>query len=333
MAEQSQPAAPAWIAGVIAPAEEAPPPDTSAPADATDLGDAAPAAEPSEPGQGEPGEAAGVSSADDGEPAAPAQMVPHAALHEERRRRQEIEQRLAERDRTVQSMEQTFARFVALQGQQGQAQRAKPEAPEAPPPSFADDPTGAFNAAVARIEQLQQQLAGVQQQGRQRTAAEQQAQQFQQLQGVVAADERRLAAEGVADYQQAVMHAVGVRQRQLAMTGLPEPDIQRTIGQEIGWIAENAVRNGRRPAEVIYGMAKEMGYQPVGRAGAPSAAASAVSQAQRMAAAAPASGGAEANAGQMTLRQLAEVTDPARFKAEFDRMLQPSRLRRGFALR
>lgn len=192
------------------------------------------------------------------DPAPPAadkrpQMVPHAALHEERERRKEVDRALAEERKARQTLEERTN--LLLQNIQ---QRQPPPAPAQPElPDYTQDPAG-------HIVAVQQQQARVLNDVIQAITAR--AQQDQQTQGITATQQRALAMEqqfarDTPDYVQAVDHLSTTRHRQLQAAGWEDAaERQAIISREALGVAERALQMGRNPASVIYDIAKEYGF-------------------------------------------------------------------------
>lgn len=208
------------------------------------------------------------------------QMVPHAALHQERTRRQEVERQAAEDRRKY---EARFEELLKLVPQPGQAQPTTPEKPALPDPQ--QDPAGYIIADMqqkgASIEQINQSIAEMRQQ--------------QQQQQVVAAVQQRAAAMEAdykaenPEYDSAMNFLKSVRDRQLQAIGITDP-AQRAqqIQTEAFHIAVSALQQGGNPAERLHRLAEASGWssgtQPAAGQ-APSAQAAAVGvpdQAERL---------------------------------------------------
>lgn len=174
---------------------------------------AAPAAKAAEPEPAKPAEP----------PAKKPEFVPHAALHEERVKRQALERELAE-----------------LRAKAGQPQPKTEIDPEA-------DPLGA-------LRELREFKKSVEQQ----TLQQQEMQQFTQR---VMAHEADFAA-ATPDYAKAVEHLRSARAAELRALGVPEPQIQMQLHGEALQTAQFAFQNGKNPGEVFYALAKTRGYNP-----------------------------------------------------------------------
>ena len=182
--------------------------------------------------------------------------VPHAALHEERTRRQETERQLAEERKARQTLEERtnliLQRFAAPQQPAAPATQAAPEIP-----SFEADPAGHILGQVrqqcAILGELVQAVTG---QSRQNEAAAG----MQQLTTRAAAMEREFATANP-DYDKASSHLFEMRRQELVAAGWTDPaEIQTMMANEARGLAARALQQGRNPAAVVYELAKLRGY-------------------------------------------------------------------------
>lgn len=223
--------------------EEAPPEEvasTEAPAEQGQEEAVAEAAEPQEqpaeteqPGEGE-------------ERSDKPRMVPHGALHEERQRRKDAEER-------ARKYEERFAAWMEKFGPQSQ----QPEQPDqAQIPDVDVDPVGHFKA---KSELLERQLAEVndwRQNVDQRTQAQEQ---FRQLATHVSQSEAAFAAEHP-DYQQALGYLVDAQKRAYETMGFNEQEIAQALAADKLNLAQTAMQRGQNPAEIVYKLATARGY-------------------------------------------------------------------------
>jgi hypothetical protein len=196
------------------------------------------------------------------------QMVPHAALHEERELRKTRERELAEARRDKQVIEERanlfLQRFAQMQAPAQPAAGAR-QPPEIP--SIEQDPVGHFQARQARTEALLndvlQAMTSQHRQAETATAAS-------SMQARAAALEREFAAQ-TPDYENAYRHLIDVRRRQLSIAGWADPaEIQTILSNEAAGLAARALQQGRNPGEVVYELAKTFGYAPATGGGASS---------------------------------------------------------------
>jgi hypothetical protein len=205
----------------------------------------------------EPPEPTGEAPAD-GEPPAdtpPArnQKVPLTALHEERTRRQQLDADLAtERQRSTQ-LQERFNKF--LLDQQAQQQVQQQPAPEAPP-TFEDDPVGAFNYVQTQLQntqrQMQEYLNGTQQQAVQQ-------QQHHQLATEVGQQEVQFRAT-TPDYDTAQEHYQNRKLAEYKALGADDAKAMEILRRDYLAIAQVAKQTGQNPAQMVYNLAKVHGY-------------------------------------------------------------------------
>lgn len=209
---------------------------------------------PPEQGDAPPADDAAAPAGSQPDPANPPQpqTVPLAELMSERDRR-----RLAELER-----QQLADRLAKLEAAEAERQKAAAAAAPASTeiPDYLDDPKAHIDAIKKAAEE---RLAKLEQE----TAAEREARQRQEAIAAFNAEVRAREAEFVAkqaDYIEALAHVREVRVQQLKMLAPDATDQQ--IVQQINAEEQNAamqlIRAGRNPAEVIYGYAKTIGYQP-----------------------------------------------------------------------
>lgn len=191
------------------------------------------------------------------------QMVPHAALHEERKRRQEIERQAAEDRRKYEARFEEILKLVP--------QPAAEPAPQAPAiPDVQADPVG-------HIVGTMQQLGASQEQINQRLAQYQQQQEQQRVIAAVQQQAAALEADYQAqnpDYQNDLNYLRQVRDRQLQAQGMIDPGQRaQQIAAETFQIAAHALQQGGNPAERLHQMAKATreaaGWTPQAAAQAP----------------------------------------------------------------
>lgn len=197
-------------------------------------------------------DAAGDATAADepGEQKQKSAMVPHGALHEERRMRQEAERRAA-------LLEERMNLILQRIPQQEQPKSDQPQTP--PIPELDKDPVGNLSGRLDRQDNILRVLAqaiagqGQQTQQQQETAA---------MAARATAMEREFAAR-TPDYQQALDHLLNSRVAELAAAGLTDPaEVQMLISREAGDMAKTAMQRGINPAELVYKSAQARGYRP-----------------------------------------------------------------------
>lgn len=230
------------------------------------------AAEPAAAEPGEPGEPAAEPAAD-GRP----RMVPHAALHEERLRRQATEKDLADARKERQTLEERTN--LLLQRMQPAAQPTQQQA-TAEIPDVATDPVGHIVAKMNQqqgvIEQLVQAYVGAAQQ-----------QQMAQAGATIQQRAQALEAEfraATPEYDAGAAFLADARNRELIAAGWSDPAERRTlISQEAFGLAQRAIQNNRNPAEVVLELAKIRGFAPAAAGGDGAGAPAAANAGQRIA--------------------------------------------------
>ncbi|MDE3117312.1 MAG: hypothetical protein KGL26_17075 [Pseudomonadota bacterium] len=241
------------------------------------------------------------------------QMVPHAALHEERERRKSVEAQLAEERKARQALDERTNLLLQRMGSPA------PAAPQSGAPAIPDvekDPVGHI---LGQIQQRDQVLQAVVQQLTQRQQVDQQAIAIQQVKDAATSAEREFRAQ-TQDYDAAVAYLIDSRSKEMELAGYDPVQRQTILAQEALNVAHRAIQQNRNPAQMIYDLAKLRGYQAKAQeadtAAQPDTAArlARVAQGQREG----------RNLGQargngpapLTAQRLAEMSD-----AEFDRMM------------
>lgn len=211
---------------------------------------ASPEAETPEPqlDSGETDEAAPEAPEVKDEPSKP-KTVPHAALHEERARRKDAEEKFREAElrfaRAEERMKAMLERFQA------------PEAPAAQPqtdgiPDPETDPIAAIKYATEQARQLAEDRA--------RTKAERE--QADETQRFVAKyqQDAQSYVEKAPDFFDAYNHLKADRLKELVVMGLSDAQARAQLVNEEFQVAQLAYQKGRNPAEVLYEAAKLRGY-------------------------------------------------------------------------
>ena len=245
-------------------------------------------------------------------------QVPLAALHEERRKRAEIE---AERQQ--------------LRAQIEQFQRAMQEAqaPQAPDPE--QDPLGYLSfqnqQLQARIQQMDEWRAQQERERAQQT-------EYVTLTQQVAAAEQAYRAK-TPDYDQAAQFALQMEDKRLSAFYHDPATRLQVLRQEAAQLMSQLVREGRDPAEGLYQMAKNLGY--AGAAPAPVAAPAAPAAPSTPAPApvaavvetiekglkqqAVGSAGGTTASGEVTPEMMAAMNDPAEFNKAWAKFARSAR--------
>jgi hypothetical protein len=201
----------------------------------------APAAEPEKPATTDktpqPRDDKGKFDTKDGDPEK--KLVPLDALHEERARRKELQEKLeaVERQRAA-DMAKLDERLRVLAGNQQQ---------QADTPSVDQDPVGAIKHQGAELAELRARLQQADEQAQLVTVYQSQASEF---------------ASKAPDFFDAYEHLKRVRHAEMAAAGVPPHMIGRVFQDTELRLAADALRQGVNPAERLYGIAKALGYAP-----------------------------------------------------------------------
>jgi len=164
-------------------------------------------------------------------------LVDYGALHEERRRRQELQAQ-------VEQMERAYQQLV---------QRLNQPEPE-PEISYEDDPAGYIRQQAQRLDKQVTDINAF----REQQAQQQQLQQQQRaLAEAVSADEARYAQQQP-DYNERVAAALQTRMQQLQQFGFSPSEAQHTVREEVQFLVAKALNSERSPAEALYQMARAM---------------------------------------------------------------------------
>ena len=232
-------------------------------------------------------------------------QVPLRALQEERQKRAQFEQMLAQREQELYQMQQW-----AAQQQAAQQQSQQPSEPIVEPDPDTD-PIGYIKYARERQRQMEESLQQQQQAIAERhyveqlnTVAYQAATQMQQM---------------VPDYQDAYKYAINSRAQELVALGTHPQAVAAILQQEELRLIDTALQNHKNPAQAIYEFAKARGFQgktaaapaPVA-APAPTIAPDPVLQETKRAVAASASaGGAPSSKGTPSISDIANLNGAA----------------------
>lgn len=167
------------------------------------------------------------------------------ALHESRQQSKQLKMELA---RSHADYQQRMALLDQRLQMLYQAQN--------PPPDPATDPVGAQAYELAQVKRTQEELL------RRTQWEEAQRAQAAQTEGLVSwarAESQQFASENP-DFADAYQTVVNKRIAELKALGLDGPALQNTLVQDELWVFQHAAQSGRNPAEVIYSMAKAIGY-------------------------------------------------------------------------
>ena len=229
------------------------------------------------------------------------QFVPLGALQEERTKRQAQQ----EENRVLQERMNQFLQLQLQQQQQAQQQQQQEQLPAIP--AFVDDPEGhvkglveQFNRVIAEQAQQIQQLTG-------HTQANSQQQQLVSQVNMAEAAFRQTEP----NYDAALAHYNAVKLAEYMAFGYSEQDARQQLSRDYQGVAINAARSGRNAPEVMFGMAKALGFNPQQQQ---QQQAQPPKQAPTSLSTLPASGKAPDQQGPMSAKQVAQMTNE-----EFDR--------------
>lgn len=198
---------------------------------------------------------------DDGLPDVPVtgkrnQKVPLSALQEERTRRQELNDQLAQERASRQQLEQR-TNILLQQFAQMQQQQQTPLPPEKPAlPSFTEDPEAYVNALKAQFESELNDLRQARDQAVQQTQANQHG---QQIAGWAAQQEQDFTRT-TADYPAAADFFYQRKQAEYAALGADPVAIQEQIRRDYIGVVQMAANRGQNPAALLYALSGAMGY-------------------------------------------------------------------------
>lgn len=238
------------------------------------------------------------------------QYVPLAALQEERAARQ------AERDenRVLQERMNQFLQWQMQQAQQQQPQQ--PQEEQIQIPAFVDDPEGHINGLRA---QVQRELDALRHQSAQQQQHVQVSAQQQQLAIEVNAAEATFR-QAEPNYDAALNHFNAVKVAEYMAFGFSELQARQQLSRDYQGIALGAKQTNKNPAEVVFNIAKALGFKPAAPAAAPgngAPPAGAPKKAPTSLSTLPAAGTAPDEKGPMSAKQVAQMSNE-----EFDKFFE-----------
>lgn len=217
-------------------------------------------------------------------------VVPLAALHEERRARQELQRQLQEAQRRQAERDAIIEqRLAALMPKQ-----QLPNKDESPV-DYLDHRLNELTAAQRQILERDQQ--------REQSAAQERA--LERVKSVVM-ETAAAFRESTPDFSDALKHLNETRTRQLAVLGVPEDEARAQATRELDQAAIQWTVNGKNAAQIAYEFAKAQGYTPKAQQ---SAAEKITAQQKGTAAARSLGGGGAVSAGKLTAEALANMSD------------------------
>jgi len=220
---------------------------------------------------------------------------PTVALRIARKEAKELKERLRVQEASqIEKIRQLEARINAIQN---------PPPPPPVKPDFETDPIGNLQAELAETKASNQQIIA------ETNAAKLDRHINTSLQNA----ESSFAAEHP-DYNDASRYLAEVMSKNLEVLGIPEAERVARMTNEVKALTVHALRSGRNPAEIIYGMAQNQGYRPKSAAAPASAQATdasakldSVAKGQGMAQ--TLGSGGRADAGKLTLDSLSRMDD------------------------
>lgn len=226
-------------------------------------------------------------------------FVPHQALHEERRKRQEIESNFRQLQQNQAVLEQRYQQLW-------QAQQ-----PQAKVPDKNEQPLEYFDHTLSQTQHELQQMREWHQSQANMQAQQQQAHNL----ATWARNEAQAFAADKPDFKGAYEHVLQLRAKEFQAMGVPTHEIAPRIAHyELGLFYQ-AHQAGRNPGEIVYEMARATGYsqKPV--------AADKVSQINKGMEASKTLGSGGVGGGMPTPEQILDMSEDefAKFKADLSK--------------
>lgn len=199
----------------------------------------------------------GMQAVSDPTPVVPAQLSPTPAVPEPPANPTPVEPNLQNEAADIlrQSLAEAQQRVGALEANIQQLKQVHQKV-DTPAPDPDVDPLGAM---MHKLENVNKVVADLQSQLVQQQTQRDQLSNFQQFQQQVNVL-RDQFVKTAPDFPDAYAHIRNVRISDLRAFGLTDQQIQQTVFQEEATLAQNAIKFGKNPAEVIYDMAKRHGY-------------------------------------------------------------------------
>jgi hypothetical protein len=224
-------------------------------------------------------------------------VVPLAALHEERRARQELQRQIAERDR------------VHAEQMQRINQRLETLMPQQQVPARDTDPVGYLeHSQTQAMQQAVQQAVQPFMQAQQEQAQRQQQEQYVNGLREAVRSSAEALRQTTPDVEDAGNFVINQRARELMVLGAPEHVAKVKASQELDQLLMQWAHNQMNPAETAYEFAKARGYMPKAQQQATPAEKIAAQQ-KGVTAARSLGGGGAPNAGKLTAEALANMSD------------------------
>ena len=175
------------------------------------------------------------------------------ALKEERQRRQEVQQELADAREASKKMTEAFNKLVEAAD--------KPTAQQPQIPDYEEDPIGHLNA---KLEMANQKIEGLSKSDQQSQQAQIEQNNMKRFMGDYNEQSREFESENP-DYGDAYKHLVGEIRDDYMAQGLTKRQAIDAANNDEMMLAAQQMTNKMNPAKVIYEMAKRRGYRAEGK--------------------------------------------------------------------
>ena len=233
-------------------------------------------------------------------------LVPLQALQQERAEKKQLRDELK-------AYREWQAQLTQRLQQLPQQQQA-PD-PQTKPLEYINHVLGTMQASTAELQQWRQQ----QEQTAHRQAA------VQQYVSWATAQEQEFA-KTQPEYHEAYRYAADTRDRELQALGYMDPAQRAAIvRQNTAEIIDNAVQQGRNPAELVWEYAQARGFTPKGKRTGGNAEAQAKIAAGLNAAGAKLNQGGATGEGELSAKDLAGITDPDEFEKAWKKVFGKKR--------
>jgi hypothetical protein len=233
-------------------------------------------------------------------------FVPLQALQEERAEKKHLREELRQYREWQSQLAQRLQQMPASQPSQ---------APTAPDPQTR--PLEYINHVLGN---MQNTTAELQQWRQQQEAAAQQRVAVQQYASWATSQEREFAKQEP-EYHDAYRHAAEARDKELQALGYADAAVRANIVRmNTAEIINNAIQQGRNPAELVWEYARARGFTPKGGRKGGNAEAQAKIAAGLQAAGGKLNQGGATGEGEMSARDLSGITDPDEFEKAWKRV-------------
>lgn len=226
-------------------------------------------------------------------------FVPLKALQEERAEKKQLREELRQyREWQAQLAQRLQQMPVTSQGQQ-----PVPD-PQTKPLDYINHVLGKVQATTTELQQWRQQ----QEQAAQQRAA------VQQVTDWASAQEQEFS-KSQPEYHDAYRYAADARDKELQALGYADPAARAAIvRQNTAEIINNAIQQGKNPAELVWEYAQARGYTAKGKRSVGNSEAQAKIAAGLQAAGAKLNQGGTTGEGELSAKDLAGITDPDEFE-------------------